>query len=837
MSSLTKKLFARIGFVFLFAQILPAGDVPAASNGAFDASPITDTVLLVKISEGVIDYARYYDPVPASAFHYALLDTNRAAQTSVYTLESLDDPAYGATGVHPLAVGRKAKGQYFSPDLYVYKSNLPSYLSEHSLYLQFPTPLQPGCTYTLRAEGLVANGETSSFRFDASALVSETIHLNQLGFRPTSPKFAYLSQFMGDFDSAPHLQGALDLADYAGSAFRIVNADNGQLVFTGILSLQKAKNLVDVNNADFGLSRNMSHADVWQADFSALQTPGRYRLVVERMGCSHPFTIEADVYRDAYIAAMRGLFFQRSGIEKEVREWGGIVYPADYATNAMYYLPTAGREESGSVADTSRPVTGIWGWYHDAGDWDGYARHSAVPATLLLAYEMTPGKFGDGDIGNRWRRYSEDPWFDEGTNGIPDMLDEAGWLLDCYRRARHALMDQGYGTGGVPAYFGVDGCGNVNASWLDARVLGIHGEDAKLTAEYAGLAAWNSALLAEAGRPAAEVDLWLAEAREAYQWATQHDGMSGEEGVLAHAGLYRATGDAQYQNAFLASFNSGANWEYWGSASARHFALFLYALLPPTHPGLDATRHLELQNLVANTANAFWLNSGFTRGFRATHLAGYQRIFLGALSTPRTLFPAVAYAVKGEQGYADGVQFAADYTLGGNQMSRVWISGVGWRTEGDVFHPDSWALPVAPGSERNIRPCLPGLTPFGAHATFDWFGANYNFSGSEDFSRSSAYPVIWRKTGTSYNGWGPAWNSAANIPSWASADSLGGGPKNNTLFPPGEQRFPNRFSIPGSEFTVNQTLCHSAFTYALLIDGFRKLDETLYFRNSLLLLN
>ena len=787
-------------------------------------SPITDKIIVVEFDEGRIDSASFYSPVLAENFHYdGLLDTARAGVPATYTISSPNDPAYGAQKIHPLHVGRKSKGTQFSGDLTVFRKNLPPYLSKHWLYLQLPFPLKTGASYVIAVEGLTKTNPRQTFRFNEALTPSETIHLNQLGFRPDAKKFAYLSQFMGDFDVAPHLQGGLNLDDYQGSAFSIVRADNGKTVFSGTVALQQEKTKVDVKSPDYGPTGNLTHADVWQADFSALQTPGRYRLVVARMGCSPVFEIGEDVYRRAYVAAMRGLFFQRAGVEKQVREFGDLIYPADQVTNAMYYLPSVGRKEAGRVSDTSRPVRGIWGWYHDAGDWDGYARHTGVPASLLLAYTLAPEKFGDGDIGNRWRRPPSVAWVDEGLNGIPDILDEAGWLLTCFRRARHVLINQGYGSGGVPAYFGIDSCGKANASWLDDRALVVHGEDAKLTAEYAGLAAWYATALQHAKAPMKEVVGWVNEARESYRWAESHGGLDGEEAWLANVGLYFATAEPQYQSAFLSRFNPKANWEYWGSADARQFALFLYALIPTNHPNLNIAEQSAKRQLIANTADAFWVKNGMTRGFRATHIAGYQRLFLGSLSTPRTLFPMVAYTLTREERFADAAQFAADYTLGGNPMNLICMSGLGPTSEDAVFHPDSWMLLAnRPGAGCQT---LPGLTPFGANFTFDWFGPNYQHSGSENFSRSSAYPIIWRKSGTSFGGMGPAWKNANEIPQWAPPDSLGEGPGNDTAFPPGEQRFFNRFSIPGSEFTVNQTLSHNAFTYALLIDGFRKVDQ------------
>lgn len=789
----------------------------ATGQEVVNITTVRDNILLVELSEGAMQYGGVNDPVTQIKIEtYGLLDTNRASQVNSYILTSDADSQYGAKGLHPLHVGRKSKGAYFHKDLYVYNNGGRTFLSHHWLYLLLSHPLQSGNKYTLSLSGLTRVNKPHDFVFDPYKLVSPVIHLNQLGFRPHALKYGYISQFMGDFDAAPHLQGGLNLDDYGSAPFHIVDTRDHRIVFSGKLTVQQPAHNPDMACDSYAPTRNLSHADVWQADFSTFQTPGTYRLVVERLGCSLPFTIHADVFRQAYVAAMRGLFFQRAGIEHEVREWDKLIYPADYIDNNMYYNSDAGREESGAVRDRKHPIKGVWGWYHDAGDWDGYARHTAVPATLLLAYEIAPRKFRDGDIGNRWRRSPAEAWHDEGTNGIPDILDEAGWLLAYNRRARQAVKAAGYGSGGVPAYVGIDGCGDANASWLDKRDLVLHGEDVKLTAEQAGLAAWYGAALRQAGRPAMEIQEWLDEARDAYAWADAHNGMQGEEGWLANVGLYRATGEAIYQQRFLERFKTDANWEYWTSAEARQFALLLYTLLPADHPNLDKNRQIQLRGLVRQQADNFWMREGLKRGFRATHIAPWQRNCLGIFSTPRTLFLQVVFCFSGEVEYDAATQFAADYTLGGNQQNLIWMSGLGAGSDMAIFHPDSWVLPRKDHALRGQQP-LPGLTAYGSHFTFDWFGANYQHSGSEDFSRSTAYPVIWKKTGNSHAGQGPAWAARHEIPGWAPPDSIGDGPGNRSLFPPAEGRFANRWSIPGSEFTVNQNLCHNAFTYGLLI--------------------
>ena len=109
--------------------------------------------------------------------------------------------------------------------------------------------------------------------------------------------------------------------------------------------------------------------------------------------------------------------------------------------------------------NTSSPrVYGIWGYYQDAGDWDGYVWHSKVPISLLMLYDLAPDRFYDGDVDNKYKLNASDAnWIDEGSNGIPDLLDEASWLIKYHKRARNVLKDNYGGTGGCPGYVGRDG--------------------------------------------------------------------------------------------------------------------------------------------------------------------------------------------------------------------------------------------------------------------------------------------------------------------------------------------------------------------------------------------
>ena len=64
----------------------------------------------------------------------------------------------------------------------------------------------------------------------------------------------------------------------------------------------------------YRLILNFLGAEVWQCDFGAFARPGRYVIAVEGVGCSFPFRIDPDVYREAFRVTCRGLYHNRSGI-------------------------------------------------------------------------------------------------------------------------------------------------------------------------------------------------------------------------------------------------------------------------------------------------------------------------------------------------------------------------------------------------------------------------------------------------------------------------------------------------------------------------------------------
>jgi hypothetical protein len=140
-----------------------------------------------------------------------------------------------------------------------------------------------------------------SLLFDERRTRSETVHVNQIGYVPSAPqKLAYLSAWLGDM-------GPLSLDEYSNQQFHLVDAKSGKVVFSGKPALRQRLTEADSLQPNDGPNNNFTGADLWQCDFSAFKTPGQYVLSVDGIGCSFPFPIGEDVYRQAFTTTARGL--------------------------------------------------------------------------------------------------------------------------------------------------------------------------------------------------------------------------------------------------------------------------------------------------------------------------------------------------------------------------------------------------------------------------------------------------------------------------------------------------------------------------------------------------
>lgn len=600
------------------------------------------------------------------------LQTLTLEEPGAYELSSSDDPAY-ARPAQAVAVFRKSKPN--SPPAG------PAIAILHKLYLRLPAPLQEGKRYTLRFKGINTHDESAAYRHDTRSARSDAIHVSQAGFRPDDPfKRGYVSLWMGT-------GGALPLAGI--DAFELVEARSGRTVFTG-----KAAP-ASVNQAFHQYQRtDYSMAPVCWLDFSAFRTPGTYRVRIPSIGTSYPFTIAETAWQDVFRTAMRGVLSQRGGIAlgppfldfKRPR----TSHPDD-GTKFYQIDITCAQGQEGARGDALvrlwnehgrlEEVTGVWGGYQDAGDWDTYT------TTLLTANALTEAFEIGGDFAKK-AVLSLPP--QEAGNRIPDLLDEALWGLAAYKRLQRpdGAVRDGFGDG-----WGARGCDvswndsnpvcvyapSTDASWLYAQVAArmaraLAPYDAAQAAAYASSAekAWAWA----EGQKAAE-EAPSAEQRRNPQWLAAHHGEA-----AAAAALYACTRKPSYHDRFKAicELHEDADTAYNGQGiepMQQADATFIYAriadeLADPVLKKRAVNRYVLAGNVAVHIMQSNAYNI-------ATAYPGVpMRGFCSYFSNPG-MGPGIvrAHALTRDARYLAAAVASTGFALGANPENLSFTTGVG----------------------------------------------------------------------------------------------------------------------------------------------------------------
>lgn len=196
---------------------------------------------------------------------------------------------------------------------------------------------------------------------------------------------------------------------------------------------------------------NRAGTFVFTLDYSAWQQEagGQYRLRIPGLGVSDPFTIDSDIWLKAARNSMAGLYNQRSGIEIDGRF--GYRRPVAFRPGADFtvlqsrlplawssnfdagFIPFEQGLEKSWRTGLAAPAT-YWGGYMDAGDWDRRIQHVEVAALLLDAFEALPTEKRNADFDiPRSSALLPDPAYLE-TDDLPDLLHEAIWVMDFFRR-------------------------------------------------------------------------------------------------------------------------------------------------------------------------------------------------------------------------------------------------------------------------------------------------------------------------------------------------------------------------------------------------------------------
>ena len=539
-------------------------------------------------------------------------------------------------------------------------------LIERRLHLLLHQPLAAGLSYLL--ESAVEPSRRITFTVPDNP-VSPSIQVNQVGYRPEFEKAAFVGNWLGTAGPLP-----IDSLE-----FNVLETDSGHLVHKG--------NLVLVDERDA-----WSGNKVLRADFSEIDTPGLYQLQVPGVGRSYSFEISETVFQPVYRHVFR-LFYHSRNSTAVIAPWadsgwerpGGI--PGEF--NALFHpavgISPLGREEKPHDFHAVRR-----GWF-DAGDYGQYVVNAApVWFSFGAGIDISINAFAGDNLG-----------IPESNNGIPDVIDELEWGM-AWLLSMQDSQDGGVYNRVAPLL------------WDDSMPHAVDSprylfeKTTHATASFAAATAIHARLL----RPwkPKQAQLVLAASRAAWkflgnsvQWPKEGDVYQNPVGV--HAGeypdssaidnrlwaaaeLYRATGEDQFLDAFIAMLDkfqldptAGVSFKNQGLAA--YWAMYLALEPGVTEAEESATEKAdrlrdELSRILLISAD-WYLRKAAENPFNAPihQHKGYTGWGTFGQSSRAVLPLLQAWTISKDDKYLERASEMSNPQLGANPQSICYITGTG----------------------------------------------------------------------------------------------------------------------------------------------------------------
>ena len=455
----------------------------------------------------LLDTPRYRVKDWSRTFHYQFAGAELTRHYREIIGKTYSDPSGFSLTVNGKEVPTKRFGYWINP---ISASRFPSMKggelvlkgSEilHCRYLELETPLRNGdrCRITNTL------GEKTEFVYSDENR-SEAIKVNQVGYSENAGrKYAYLGIWRG-----PEL-GPRDYSAWIGKPFMLVDEKTGQEVFRGKIT-GRIPDRFCISNVGRERKKRIPFAGeiVCELDFSNFSTPGTYRIKVPDAGVSWPFRIGNDAIGEAFYIRMRGMYQKRCGIAKDPKHtnWPDaachrITYHGNFPPNDRHYWrgKQNDREDFGFfnrhdervsvtpfdvIRRNCKPTAvaeNVSGGWHDAADYDRRPYHYRAVEAFTSAYLMFPLNFSDGQLN-----------LPESGNGVPDILDEAVWGADLWRKAQNP-------DGSVGGWIETTAHpGNGSVPGKDPMIYYLSFPTRESTAEYAAAASALALALKKAG--------------------------------------------------------------------------------------------------------------------------------------------------------------------------------------------------------------------------------------------------------------------------------------------------------------------------------------------------
>ncbi len=539
---------------------------------------------------------------------------------------------------------------------------------------------------------------------------SPLFKVNQVGYLPWAPKYAYMGTWLGPELGAWRPHGEL-------TGWQLVDAMTGEVVKDS--AVPPLARVMDSETKEGAL---WTGEKTYEMDFSDVEREGEYFVRVPGVGRSRTFRIWRGAAEAAFRVHMGGLYQKRCGIAKEEPYTHWIAEACHTNVVRGQFPPEEGKLSPNvgwfAIVRASTDWTHgerlhLSGGWHDAADYDRRPQHLGIVNDLCAVYLMRPGNFTDHQLR-----------IPERSNGIPDILDEAEWGL------RHLLQGQ-QKDGGVGTW--VESTGHPergNVAELDpmpyvlsratrgsslayaARASLLARCDERFREKYLESAerAWDFAVHGEPKTVIFNVPRdegrWT-ESTEAVYWDEPKE-LSAPMFVKAAINLHALTGDPKYQAALEAEalrLTEAQDKQGW------RWDPMLFAGEMAAGPTPDVLNELfdAWKQRVVKTATSVLRQQQTAWAHRLPWYAPgqgwFQTIGLGhAHPLERARWFVAAHGLTGQKRFLDAAALAIDYHNGCNPMGTTMTSGLGE------------AYPVAfldlPSYVDGIAEYVPGITPY-----------------------------------------------------------------------------------------------------------------------------
>ncbi len=627
------------------------------------------------------------------------------------------------------------------------------------IYLTLTAPVGEGQKVEVSYRG-ASVGWLASTRAGATAdplRLSPAIHVNQVGYAPEDPKIAIIGYYLGSLGELPAAATAADTRTAGATAFSVVLAATGEVVHRGTLTHRPDRTM------PAGWYRR-----VWEANFSKLETPGEYRVVVPGLGASYPFFIDEGIAAAFARTYALGLYHQRCGAANALPFTRFLhdachTAPAGAPTVPVSQLRNFPKEGINDLFPYVRQgKLDVSGGHHDAGDYSKYTINSAgLVHHLITAVDAFAGAAGIDNLG-----------LPESGDGKSDLLQIAKWESDFLAK----LQDE---DGGF--YFLV----YPRDRLYEQDVLPDQGDPqivwpkntAATAAAVAALAQCASSPLFQKEYPAA-AKRYLEAARRGWKFLeaaeAKHDGKAyrkfthygdqfndADEITWAAVELFLATGDPAIEKKITSRLDPRSpatrKWGWRRLTEGYGNAIRSYALAPRT--GRIERRRLDPRMLARCEdeviAAAEDLQKASREGaYGTSYPEPTKRVMGGGWYFPmdQAFDLAVAcqldFPEKNDRRphYRDAVIANLNYEAGTNPVNVCFLTGLGWKRPIDIVHQYAQ-------NDRRFMP-VSGI-PLGAIQ--DGFHYMDNYRGELgalcyplDGSKQGPYPILDR--------WGDSFN-------------------------------------------------------------------------------